>query len=112
MNYGLNQTNHQWFPNNPKSQSCDDDVTETFRVLNYNILSPTLLKQTTGKDESYIRKSQYLNWDNRLNRIMNEIQTIAPDIICFEEYENDYQLTKALIHQGFDVILFTHSFLF
>lgn len=112
MDYRMNDKIHKWFPktkykghnnNNRNSNRAQYDDDNTFRVLNYNILSPTLLKQTTGKDDSYISNSYYLNWNNRLNKILVEIQEIAPDIICFEEYENDIQLNKGLIDLGFEV---------
>ena len=56
-----------------------------FRVLTYNILSPTSLEKQRHLYKN--KKSFLLSWEYRLTGIKREIESLNPDIICFQEID-------------------------
>jgi mRNA deadenylase 3'-5' endonuclease subunit Ccr4 len=59
-----------------------------FSVLQWNILDPEFSTKKTfpSIDETF------LNWENRFNKIVQLIEKLSPDIICFEEAKADFAL--------------------
>ena len=56
-----------------------------FRILTYNILSQTSLEKQRRLYKN--KKSYLLTWEYRLQGLMREIDSLTPDIICFQEIE-------------------------
>ena len=56
-----------------------------FRLLTYNILSQTSLEKQRHLYKN--KKSFILTWEYRLTGIKREIESLNPDLICFQEIE-------------------------
>lgn len=88
------------------SLKCEKNeiITKKFlRVLNYNILAPSLLSISTRGNVKKDNK-KYLSWNFRQNAILKQVEQYSPDIICFEEFENDLRFNQSLSNMSFDVI--------
>lgn len=71
---------------------------ETIKVLSYNVLADRYAVPNPKYPTTFSLRDRYafiadedvddiLNWDNRLNRILNKIKFNDPDIICLQEIE-------------------------
>ena len=59
------------------------------RVVQYNILSDSLLPISTKIVEEDLIKLPHLSWENRSKKILSELKTINPDLIGLTELENN-----------------------
>ena len=78
--------------------------TEYIRIMNYNILAPNLLFSSVRLPEEILELKEIYQWTYRSNLIIEIIQKLQIDIICFEEFEeedNDIFLNK-LKENNFD----------
>lgn len=75
----------KWIP----QVNIDAESNDCFRVMSYNILSDSLLSISTNIKESELNKMPYLQWNERRQRLLNEIALIKPDIVCLQELEKD-----------------------
>ena len=66
------------------------------KILNYNILADSLLIDSLGLSEDEIAHTPYLKWEYRLSKIMELIKKLTPDVILFEEYENQNDFKNIL----------------
>ena len=58
-----------------------------FTIMSYNVLADYLMK---GHPELYNQSLDILDWDQRWRRILKEIETFKPDILCCQEVQNDH----------------------
>ena len=72
---------------------------EKFKILNYNILAPGLVKDSLQIDDEEIKNRPYLDTDYRYGKIFDLINKLQPDICLFEEYEEDGEF-KALFEKN------------
>lgn len=89
----------QWAPNIDLSNYSSNIL----RVVSYNILADSLLSISTQIVEEDLDKVPHMNWCNRSKAIMNEINELNPDIICFQEFERDENFIRQLRLKGYDV---------
>ena len=73
------------------------------RVVQYNILSDSLLPISTKIVEEDLIKLPHLSWENRSKKILSELKTINPDLIGLTELENDEKFIKELNSNGYEL---------
>ncbi|KAF7704623.1 protein angel homolog 1 isoform X1 [Silurus meridionalis] len=83
--------------------ACVDSGTKfDFTIMSYNILAQDLLEANI---ELYTHCSEdVLAWENRFQNIFKELQSWEPDIICFQEAQENHfheQIYPALIEMGY-----------
>ena len=96
--YDKKPPTRKWIPEiniNPKNNYI--------RVMSYNILCDSLASISTNIKESEFKNLQYLNWEIRRQKILNEIKLHLPDILCLQELERDEILLNSLGELGYDV---------
>ena len=73
----------KWLPNIDQNEikSKLKNPNKLIRVINYNLLCDSLLPASTHIKESDLSKLPYLNWDNRRERILSELNEINGDLI-------------------------------
>lgn len=67
---------------------------ESIKILSYNILAQSLLCDSLQLTEEQIKNISYLNIDYRINKIFQIIDNLHPDIILFQEFENNGKLKQ------------------
>lgn len=72
----------KWLPNLEISQ--DDD--HVVRIMSYNVLADSYVSHVDYKNTD----DETLKWENRHKLVIEELQHLRPDIICFQELEDDY----------------------
>lgn len=75
------------------------------RIISYNILCDSLLPISTNINEEDLNNYPYMLWENRKNKIIQEIKELKGDIICLQEFERDEQFIGALGKLGYDVYI-------
>lgn len=95
-------SDRRWLPREPVLPSSDP-VPADFRLVSWNILS-----------DNCIRSGQYLYcpsdvryMDNRHGRIVSELRSIDPDIVCLQEADEDnfrFRLKPDMEKLGYDGI--------
>lgn len=58
------------------------------------------MEHTTSKDDI---KEDYLNWEFRKIKIINELKTLNSDIICLQEFEKDEKFIQEFGKSGYDM---------
>lgn len=72
------------------------------RVTSYNILADHLLEHTAPK-ESIKNNEEYLTWEYRRSKILNELKTLNSDIICCQELVRDEKFIKEMGNYGYNL---------
>ena len=75
------------------------------RVVQYNILCDSLLPISTKIIEEDIKLLPHLSWENRSQKILNELKTINADLIGLTEIENDVNFIKKLHESNYEFAL-------
>lgn len=73
------------------------------RVVQYNILSDSLLPISTKIVEEDLVKLPHLSWENRSKKILSELKTLDADLITLIELERDENFMKELNNYGYEV---------
>eukprot|EP00915_Cephaloidophora_sp_WS-2016_P003223 GHVH01004343.1.p1 GENE.GHVH01004343.1~~GHVH01004343.1.p1 ORF type:complete len:1027 (+),score=99.69 GHVH01004343.1:378-3458(+) len=73
-------------PEPPQPPMRLDYTPEGFSILSWNILADTYATEVMFH---HITPS-YLKWDYRKHFIFSQIQAVNPDVICFQELQNDH----------------------
>lgn len=97
LEYPLNI--RKWVP----KLNIDLNSNNYFRVMSYNILCDSLLSISTNIKETELNKMPFIKWDERRKKILEEISTLKPDILCIQELERDDYLIAELGKKNFDV---------
>ena len=66
---------------------CNGEWTQqhtTFTIMSYNVLSDDLMKRHSNL---YSQPTDILEWNQRWVRMLKEIETYAPDILCCQEVQ-------------------------
>ena len=87
----------EWLPDIKTSeiQSVLPNPNRLIRVINYNVLADSLLPISTKIKESEIdSKLPHLKWENRAQKIFEELKELNGDILCIEEIERDESFTN------------------
>lgn len=95
----------EWLPelSTETIQKTLSNPNRLIRVINYNILSDSLLPISTKIKESEIEKLPYLKWENRSIKVLEELQQLNGDILCIEEIEKDEKyLIPTLSSMGYE----------
>jgi mRNA deadenylase 3'-5' endonuclease subunit Ccr4 len=99
----------KWVP----KLNIDLSSNKYLRVLSYNILCDSLVSISTNIKESELNKMPFIKWEERRKKILEEISTLTPDIICLQELERDDYLISELGKMNFDVkLIFIKKFKF
>ena len=72
------------------------------RVIQYNILSDSLLPISTKIVEDDLVKLPHLSWENRSKKILSELKTLNADLISLCEFERDKNFIKELNSYGYE----------
>lgn len=93
----------QWFPELP----TDFDKTlppnsSVLRVLQYNILSDSLLPVSTKIIEEDCLNTPYLKWENRSQKILKEILYYNAELVGLEEFERDEKIIQELLKNDYE----------
>ena len=72
------------------------------RVVQYNILSDSLLPISTKIVEEDLVKLPHLSWENRSKKILSELKTLNADLISLCEFERDENFIKELNSYGYE----------
>ena len=72
------------------------------RVVQYNILSDSLLPISTKIVEDDLVKLPHLSWENRSKKILSELKTLNADLISLCEFERDENFIKELNSYGYE----------
>ena len=72
------------------------------RVVQYNILSDSLLPISTKIVEEDLVKLPHLSWENRSKKILSELKTLDADLIALTEFEKDESFIKELNSYGYE----------
>lgn len=75
------------------------------RVVQYNILCDSLLPISTKIFEEDLKLYPYFSWENRSEKILNELKTINADLIGLTEVENDSNFIKKLQELNYEFAL-------
>lgn len=78
-----------------------------FSVLSYNLLSQKLLDQHSYLYHDHQRHA--LNWDKRLNNLMNEIHSANPEILCCQVIVIEHEMTTFILNIQCFTFLFSGS---
>ena len=95
----------EWIPDIKTSeiQSVLPNPNRLIRVINYNVLADSLLPISTKIKESEIdSKLPHLKWENRAQKIFEELKELNGDILCIEEIERDESFIAKLISIGYE----------
>jgi mRNA deadenylase 3'-5' endonuclease subunit Ccr4 len=88
----------KWMPNDREPSS------QTIRILTYNILSQNLLPLSIPIGEEELKKTKYLQWEVRKEKILTELRNIKADIVCLQEFEeHDDGFIQSLDSLNYDV---------
>ncbi|KAF2355572.1 Endonuclease/exonuclease/phosphatase [Trinorchestia longiramus] len=71
----------------------------TFRLMQWNVLAQAL---GTHADNFVMCPPEALNWDTRRFRILEEILSHQPDIVCLQEVDHFSLLERVLGSQGYE----------
>lgn len=88
-----------WQPELDKLETNDTKNVKNYKLLSYNILAQDLLVEHLHL--YYTIDNKMLRWDNRLNKLKDEIAALKPDILCLQEMQYDH--LKNLVNQ-FNVV--------
>lgn len=83
----------------------DRNDPKLIRVISYNILCDSLVSVSTQIQEEDINKLPYMQWENRRNKILMEINELNADIICIQEFERDKVFIEEMAKNNYDVYL-------
>ena len=72
------------------------------RVVQYNILSDSLLPISTKIVEDDLVKLPHLSWEKRSKKILSELKTLNADLISICEFERDENFIKELNSYGYE----------
>lgn len=72
------------------------------RVVQYNILSDSLLPISTKIVEEDLVKLPHLSWENRSKKILSELKTLNGDLVALTEFEKDEKFIKELNSYGYE----------
>jgi mRNA deadenylase 3'-5' endonuclease subunit Ccr4 len=64
---------------------------QTLTVMSYNILAPSLIVKNPGLYDSHIARKhapRVLNWNVRSEKILKEIISMQPHVVCLQELDN------------------------
>jgi len=87
-----------------KIENTLSDKNKYIRVIQYNILCDSLLKATTKLTEESIKKFDFYKWENRKQRIFDELKNLDGDLIGFEEFERDENFIKEFNQIGYEFL--------
>lgn len=87
----------KWQPDLSKLETHDaaKSTYRHYKLLSYNILAQDLLVEHLHL--YYDIDNRLLRWDNRLNKLKEEVAQLQPDIICLQEMQYDH--LKDLVDQ-------------
>lgn len=91
----------RWVPIGDSLESND----RLLRVMTYNILCDSLLTVSTELTEEDLKGMPHLSWDNRRDRIINEITHYKADVLFIQEFERDEVFIQKLQELDYDVLL-------
>lgn len=94
----------EWLPDikTEEIQSVISNPNRLIRVINYNILADSLLPISTKIKESELDKLPHLKWENRAQKLFEELKELNGDIICIEEIERDESFISKLVSIGYE----------
>ena len=94
----------QWQPEIEKDKLLSSLKHPNFltRVVQYNILSDSLLPISTKILEEDLVKLPHLLWENRSKKILSELKTLDADLIGLTEFERDENFIKELNIYGYE----------
>ena len=95
----------QWIPTTVGNKVSNGEWIQnhiSFTVMSYNILADELMRRHSNL---YSQPDNLLEWNERWQRILKEIQEYDPDILCCQEVQNDHfqsQISPALSALNFN----------
>jgi len=79
----------------------ESKVEETLKIMSYNILAQSLICDSLHITEEQLKNISYLNIDYRIDKIVQKINELRPDIFLLQEYEHKIKLSEKLKANNF-----------
>lgn len=78
----------RWTSNGHHSAASTHADNQSFTLMSYNVLSQNLLDEHSYLYSDHIHA--HLNWKHRFKLLMDEIEFIAPEILCLQEVQTSH----------------------